>query len=85
MNGTNLSKTFLDELPPNLEKGLTPAWLLREAADQAKNEYAFGQITREQAQERIQPYLDAVNEKSKEISKKYGKKHKDVSFIGFIR
>lgn len=60
-------------------------WFLRAAADQAKNEYAFGQITREQAKERIQPYLDAVNEKSKEISKKYGKKHKDVSFIGFIR
>lgn len=59
--------------------------ILRNTAQNAKSEYSFGMISREQAKEKIQPYLDAVNEKSKEISKKYNKKHKDVSFIGFIR
>lgn len=59
--------------------------ILRNTAQNAKSEHAVGLITREQAKERIQPYLDAVNEKSKELCKKYKRKHKDVSFIGFIR
>ena len=58
---------------------------LKETAEEARSFYGTGQLTREEAKEKIQPYLNAVNEKSKELAKKHGIKHRDVSFIGFIR
>ena len=58
---------------------------LSDQAHTARLQYWVWEITREKAKELIQPYLDFVNAKSKEIAGKYGVKHRDVHFIGFIR
>ena len=58
---------------------------LRAQADEARIRYGIGETTREKAQELIQPYLDAANEKGKEIAKKHKRKYSPISFIGFIR
>lgn len=63
----------------------TEIHFLKETAEEARSLYGTGQLTREEAKEKIQPYLNAVNTKSKEVAKKHGVKHRDVSFIGFIR
>lgn len=47
--------------------------------------YNTGQCSREQAKENIMPYLNAVNEKSKEIAKKYKQRPRKVDFAAFIR
>jgi len=47
--------------------------------------YNTRKCTREEAVEKITPYITAINNKSKELSKKYGLKSKNVSFSGFVR
>lgn len=54
-------------------------------AEEYKAMYHQGFVTREIAKEQIMPYIDAFNEKSKEIAKKYGMKAKTISFAKFIR
>lgn len=58
---------------------------LYNTAYQYKTLYATGQCTREEAKEHIMPYIDAVNERGKELEKKYKVKYKPVSFVGFCR
>lgn len=58
---------------------------LRIEAERAKCLYAYDQITREKTEEMIQPFLDAANEKSKEIAKRWNAKHRDITMIGFLR
>lgn len=47
--------------------------------------YRMGKITREEAKEKIMPYLDFVNNKSKELCKKYNQKHKQINFSSYVR
>jgi hypothetical protein len=58
---------------------------LKSKAEQAKFLYRTRQITREEAQAEIVPYLEQFNIKSKEVAKKYGVKPKLVNFVGWIR
>jgi hypothetical protein len=58
---------------------------LKQQAYEAKVLYNSGQITREEAKKRIQPYLDQVNAKAKEIAVKYNQKPKKVEFGYYVR
>lgn len=58
---------------------------LKEQAEYYRELYRVNAISREQAKEMIQPYLDLVNDKSKEIAKKYNQKAKFVNFISYVR
>ena len=51
----------------------------------ARSAYNAGWITRAEAKAEIMPYIDAVNEKSAEIAKKYGMKARKISFAAFVR
>ena len=52
---------------------------------EAKDLYRIGAISRSEAKERILPYIEVFNAKSKEIAKKYGMRGKTISFAGFVR
>jgi hypothetical protein len=58
---------------------------LKEQAEYYRDLYRVNAISREQAKEMIQPYLNLVNEKYKEIAKKYNQKAKFASFISYVR
>lgn len=58
---------------------------MKQEAEHYSYLYNIGTISREEAKEKIQPYLDKVNEKSKELAKKYNQKPKKVNFNTFIR
>lgn len=58
---------------------------LRSKAEQYRALYNLGECEREEAKKYIQPYLDAVNLKSKEIAKKYNKKPHLITFSVYIR
>ena len=58
---------------------------LQSQAEYYKYLYQTNQCTREQAKVKIQPYLDFVNSKSKELCKKYNQKHKEITFSYFMR
>lgn len=47
--------------------------------------YQTNQCDRETSKEMIQPYLDLINEKSKEIAKKYNQRAKLVNFASYVR
>jgi hypothetical protein len=42
-------------------------------------------ISYDEAKKQAQPFIDAINEKSKEIAKKYKVKAKLINFSGFMR
>jgi len=58
---------------------------LRQEAEEAKFLYNVGQIDREEAKRRIQPWLDEANKRAEKIAKKYGTKHRKFGFVGFVR
>ena len=58
---------------------------LKTVADTYCDLYRLGKISREEAKEHIMPYLDYVNEKSKELAKKYNQKHKEITFSYYLR
>ena len=58
---------------------------IKDEAFLARALYKGNQITREQARERIMPYINMYNEKVVEIAKKYNQKPKKISFITFLR
>lgn len=58
---------------------------LQNQAEYYRGLYRLGKCSRELAQEKIMPYLDFVNSKSKELCKKYNQRHKDVNFSNYIR
>lgn len=58
---------------------------LKNTAEYYRDLYRMGKITREEAKIKIMPYLDAVNEKSKELCIKYNRKHKQISFVSYVR
>ncbi|MGE6260884.1 hypothetical protein ACQKCU_23910 [Heyndrickxia sporothermodurans] len=59
--------------------------LLKHEAEKAKIEYKQRLINREEAKERIHPYVEAFNKKSKEIAKKYHQKPKLLSVSSYLR
>ena len=59
--------------------------ILKQKAEVARLDYKRGFITRKEASELIKPYIDAVNNKSKEIAKKYNQRPKTVSLAGYLR
>jgi hypothetical protein len=58
---------------------------LRDVAIHYRELYRSGLCAREVAIEKIQPYLDMVNYKSKELAKKYGQTYKKITFITYVR
>lgn len=58
---------------------------LKQEAEVARAEYRTGCITRDEAKDRIMPYINAVNERSKKLAKKYNQKYKAVSLSVFLR
>lgn len=58
---------------------------LKANAEYYRDLYRVGKCLREIAKEEITPYLDAVNEKAKELAKKYNQKYKAVNFSSFVR
>jgi hypothetical protein len=45
----------------------------------------MGAITYDKAKEMAAPYIEAINEKAKEIGKKYGLKPRLITFASFMR
>ena len=58
---------------------------LREEAELAKVKLLYGEIEYEEAVEMVKPYINAVNEKSKSIAKKYNQRPRFVSVKGYLR
>ena len=58
---------------------------LKHEAEMARLEYRTGHISREEAKIRIMPYIETLNNRSRELAKKYNQKPKLVSFISYIR
>ena len=58
---------------------------LKQKAENAKYLYRKNAINRETAKEEIMPYIEAYNEKSLEIAKKYNQKVKKLTFASFVR
>ena len=58
---------------------------MKNRAFEAKESYKHGFISRKEAKEIIMPYIEAFNQKSKEIAAKYGMRPKAISFAGFLR
>ncbi len=58
---------------------------IRQTSEIYKILYRGNQCSREVAKENIQPYLDLVNEKSKELAKKYNQKTKIIGFSEYVR
>ena len=54
-------------------------------AEYYRDLYRLGKISREEAKQEIMPYLDKVNEKSKELAKKYNQKYRPVNFCAYVR
>lgn len=59
--------------------------LLKLKAEQYRDLYRFGKITREEAKNGVMPYLDEVNLKGIEIAKKYNRKYRKITFSSFVR
>ena len=59
--------------------------LLKNRAEEAKWLYKRNVITRAEAKAEIEPYIEAVNAKSKKLAKKYSQKHKPVTITGYLR
>lgn len=58
---------------------------LKHEADTAKGLYRLGRITREEALEKVKPYIDEANRRGTEIAKKHGMRHRKITVAGFMR
>ncbi len=54
-------------------------------AQRVKFNYQRKLITREQAEQALQPYVEAFNNKARELAKKYGVRAKLFNFTSFMR
>lgn len=59
--------------------------ILYTQAVNAKNAYKYGIITREEALEKIQPFIDFVNKTSIRLAKEYNAKPRLVDAVSFLR
>lgn len=57
----------------------------QEKVAQIKRKYAFNEITREEAIEQISPIVENINEKSREIAKKYSTRPRLITAISLLR
>lgn len=55
------------------------------ALNEIKYKLKIGVISYDEAKQRATPFLNAMNEKSKEIAKRHGVKPKKITFAGFMR
>lgn len=58
---------------------------LKGMAENARTLYRSNLISREEAVERIEPFVIAYNKKSKEIARKYNQRAKTISIATFLR
>lgn len=58
---------------------------LKGIAENARTLYRSNLISREEATERIKPFVTEYNRKSKEIAKKYNQRAKTISIATFLR
>ena len=58
---------------------------VKEIAEDARYLYIIGKITRKEALAKITPFINAFNEKSKTIAKKYNQRAKTISFATYVR
>ncbi|MCY8420280.1 hypothetical protein [Bacillus inaquosorum] len=58
---------------------------LKTVAEAARAAYKMGHLSREEATEKIKPYLTQVNEKAVAIAKKYNQRPRKVSLTSFLR
>jgi uncharacterized protein YegL len=58
---------------------------VKRQAEDARRQYRLGIITRDQAAERIAPYAEAFNLKSKELAAKYDCRAKAFSLASYLR
>ena len=58
---------------------------LKQDAELAKMKLLYGELDYAEAVEMVKPYINAVNEKSKSIAKKYNQRPKLVSVKGYLR
>jgi len=57
----------------------------KEALDAIKINLDHGLINYDQAKEQAGPHLAALNEAAKKIAVKYGRRHKPITFAGYMR
>lgn len=57
----------------------------REEITRIKNALAIGEITYAEAQEQAAPTLKRINEKAKELAKKYNRRYRDITFAEIMR
>lgn len=57
----------------------------QEKVAEIKRQYMFGEITREEAIESINPIIEEINSKAKEIAKKHNMKPRLVNAISLLR
>ena len=58
---------------------------LKEHAEKYRHLLNIGECSYAEAKKEIMPYLKAVNEKGKEIAKKYGRRAPNMSLAAFLR
>lgn len=58
---------------------------LKAQAFLARALYKNGTIDRDEAKEKINPYIEMYNKRVVEIAKKYNQKPKKINIIGFLR
>jgi len=59
--------------------------LLKQNAEIAKRLYAVNLMTRDEAKEKIMPYINEVNKRGAELAKEYNQKPRLVNFSGYCR
>lgn len=59
--------------------------ILKSEAEKAKILLWNGEIDLKEAKNKVKPYIDMVNEKSRELAKRYNQKPRLVSITSFLR
>lgn len=59
--------------------------VLKCRAEEGRMLYRSGSIDMEKVKAMIMPYLNAVNDKAKELAKKYHMRPRKVNFYSFVR
>lgn len=57
----------------------------REDIQEIKMSLALGYISYDEAKEEARPILDRINDRGREIAKKYGKKYYPITFTEIMR
>lgn len=68
-----------------MNKNINELQSLQSQAEYYCDLYRLGKIDRDMAKENIMPYLNYVNEKVKEIAKKYNQKPKLITLSYYLR